>query len=63
MGLAFAATEACVLHIQVRREAQTVSFSELPLVLGLFFASPLAMLAGRLIGSAAVMIGTAGRRR
>ena len=34
-------------------EARSVSMSELPLVLGLFFASPLALLVGRLVGCAA----------
>ena len=57
MALAFAATETFVLNIQARRETQTISFSELPLLLGLFFASPLALLSGRIIASTVVMIG------
>jgi diguanylate cyclase (GGDEF)-like protein len=56
LGLGFAATEACVLHIQINREAQTISISELPLLLGLFFASPLQLLAGRLVGTAAILV-------
>src|SRR3954465_10875389 len=56
LAVGFAATEACVLHIQIKREAQTVSISELPLVLGLFFASPLHLLVGRLVGSAAILL-------
>src|SRR4051812_18972023 len=56
LAAGFAATEACVLHIQIKREAQTVSISELPLVLGLFFASPLDLLVGRLVGSAAILL-------
>src|SRR4051812_11020692 len=56
LAAGFAATEACVLHIQVKREAQTVSISELPLVLGLFFASPTQLLIGRLVGSAAILL-------
>ena len=56
MAIAFACTETFVLNIQARRETQTISFSELPLVIGLFFASPLALLAGRVLASAAVMI-------
>src|SRR4051812_50131265 len=56
LAAGFAATEACVLHIQVKREAQTVSISELPLVLGLFFASPAQLLIGRLVGSAAILL-------
>jgi len=55
-ALAFVATEACVLNIQVRRQGQTVSLSELPLVLGFFFCAPLVLVAGRLIGSAAVYV-------
>jgi diguanylate cyclase (GGDEF)-like protein len=56
LAVGFAATEACVLHIQIKREAQTVSISELPLVLGLFFAAPLDLLAGRLVGSLAILL-------
>jgi diguanylate cyclase (GGDEF)-like protein len=56
MALAFAATDTFLLHVQARRETQSISLSEVPLVLGLHFAAPMAMLAGRLIGSAAVMV-------
>ncbi|MDT7538548.1 MAG: hypothetical protein QOI82_2133, partial [Actinomycetota bacterium] len=56
IALAFAATEIFVLHIQRRREAQTISFSEMPLVLGLFFATPLALLLGRLTASFGVLV-------
>jgi diguanylate cyclase (GGDEF)-like protein len=56
LAAGFAATEACVFHVQTKREARTVSISELPLVLGLFFASPLQLLAGRLVGSALVFL-------
>src|SRR4051812_13567678 len=55
LAIGFAATETWVVHLQVKRESQDVSVSELPLVLGLFFASPLHLLVGRLAGSAAVM--------
>src|SRR4051812_44648263 len=56
LAACFAATEACVLHIQTKREAQTVSISELALVLGLFYATPLDLLMGHLIGSAAILL-------
>jgi diguanylate cyclase (GGDEF)-like protein len=56
LAIGFAATEACVLHIQVKREASTVSVSELPLVLGLFFGSPYGLLLGRLVGSLAILL-------
>jgi hypothetical protein len=60
--VAFAATEACVFHLHAGRQARTVSVSELPLVLGLFLASPLALLAGRLLGPGVVCRSHAGRR-
>jgi diguanylate cyclase (GGDEF)-like protein len=56
LAIGFAATEATVFHLQIRREARTVSISELPLVLGLFLASPLQLLLGRLAGSAAIFV-------
>jgi diguanylate cyclase (GGDEF)-like protein len=56
MALGFAATEAHVLHLQVERQARTVSLSELVVVLGLFFAAPLDIVIGWLIGSAAVFV-------
>ena len=40
VALGFAITETWVVHLQTQREAQTISVSEFPLVLGLFFASP-----------------------
>jgi diguanylate cyclase (GGDEF)-like protein len=56
LAIGFAATETWVVHLQVKRESQDVSMSELPLVLGIFFASPLQLLVGRLAGTAAVMV-------
>ena len=55
-AIAFCLAERVVLHVQVRREAQTMSVSELPLVFGLFFANPLQLLIGRVIGSALVFV-------
>ena len=55
LAAAFAAAELCVFHIEVRREAHTFTLAEVPLVLGLVFASPLALLAGRLAGEALVL--------
>ncbi len=51
----FAAVEAFVLHVQVRREAQTVSLCEIPLVVGLFFTDPLSLLLARLVGPVLVL--------
>jgi diguanylate cyclase (GGDEF)-like protein len=57
LAAGYITTESFVLHVQVRREAHTLSLSEMPLVLGLFFASPLNLLAGRLVASAVVFVG------
>ena len=51
MLVLFAAAETVVLHIQIQREAQTVSLSEIPLVIGMFLAGPVAVLIGRTVGS------------
>jgi diguanylate cyclase (GGDEF)-like protein len=56
LGIGFAATESCVFYLQTKREARTVSISELPLVLGLFLASPAQLLLGRLVGSVAIFL-------
>ncbi|SDF24094.1 diguanylate cyclase (GGDEF) domain-containing protein [Blastococcus aurantiacus] len=56
LALAFIATETFVLNVQVRRETQTISLSEIPLVLGLFFAAPLPLLLARVVANAAVMV-------
>jgi diguanylate cyclase (GGDEF)-like protein len=51
MVVMFGAAELVVLHLQVQREAQTVSLSEIPLVIGLFMAAPSDLLIGRIVGS------------
>ncbi|MDP3714407.1 MAG: bifunctional diguanylate cyclase/phosphodiesterase [Mycobacteriales bacterium] len=53
LGL-FAGVEVFVLHVQIKREARTVSMSEIPLVLGMFFAPPAVVLAARVFGSGLV---------
>ena len=50
----FAVTEACVVQLQLRREAFSLSLSEAPLVIGLFLAHPADLLVGRAVGSALV---------
>ncbi len=50
LALVFALAERVVTYAQQKREAQTMSLSEVPLVLGLFLASPHALLVGRLVG-------------
>jgi diguanylate cyclase (GGDEF)-like protein len=48
---AFAAAEIFVIHYQFRREQYTFTLSELPLALGLFFASWPALVIGRIVGT------------
>ena len=56
LAVAFAATEIYVVHLQSRRQGQTISLSEIPLVVGLFLASPVALLVGKLVGSVVAMV-------
>ena len=48
----FAIAESCVVHVYLHRQARTFSMSEIPLLLGLAYLNPIALVAGRLIGSA-----------
>ena len=52
----FAAVEVVVLHVQVKREARTISMSEIPLVLGMFFAAPVTVIGVRMLGSGLVYV-------
>jgi diguanylate cyclase (GGDEF)-like protein len=56
LAILFALAEVMVFHVEVRQEAITFSFSELPLGLGLFFASPLALVLARTIGAVVVLV-------
>jgi diguanylate cyclase (GGDEF)-like protein len=56
LALMFAVTEAVVLHVQIRSEAQTLSLSEIPMVLGLAFAAPHVLGPARVLGAAAVLL-------
>jgi diguanylate cyclase (GGDEF)-like protein len=48
----FLVAEICVLHLYFGRDAHTVSLSEIPLVLGLLFATPVDLVVAQLVGSA-----------
>ena len=52
----FALVEVTVLHVQVRREAQTVALSEIPMVLGLFLLPADELVAARVVGAFAVFV-------
>jgi len=49
---AFVLSNSFVFHLEVREEAHTFTLSELPLVIGLFFSSPLAIVLARIAGEA-----------
>jgi diguanylate cyclase (GGDEF)-like protein len=52
----FAASEVWVVHFEFRREAQTISLSEIPLLLGLIFLAPREVMAAQLIGAAPILL-------
>jgi diguanylate cyclase (GGDEF)-like protein len=56
LALMFAATEIWVFHIQVGREAQSISVSEIPFMLAFFYAVPEDLLVARVVGPALVML-------
>ncbi len=43
--------EVTVVHVKFKRNTQSFSLSEIPLVLGLFFVSPIALLLAQLVGN------------
>ena len=51
----FCVAEICVVHVQFRREAQSFSLSEVPLVMGLFFDRPLTVVLAYLLGAAVAL--------
>ncbi|MSO78812.1 MAG: EAL domain-containing protein [Acidimicrobiia bacterium] len=54
--VAFFVIEVFVIDIELRREVHSISLSEVPLVLGLFFISPPLLIAARLLGSGAALV-------
>jgi diguanylate cyclase (GGDEF)-like protein len=51
LALAFYLAEVFVVHLQFRKQAHTLSLTEIGLVLGLLLASPVALLVGQLVGT------------
>jgi diguanylate cyclase (GGDEF)-like protein len=56
LAIAFAVAEVCVVHVAFRRNVHIFSLSELPLVFGLVFADPSAMLLAVLAGPIGVLL-------
>ena len=52
----FTAAELVVVHVQLRRESLSVSFAEVPLVLGLAFCDPSALVVASVVGSGAGLL-------
>jgi hypothetical protein len=48
--------ELTMVHVQVRREAQAISLSEIPLVVALFLATPVDMMSGVVLGAGALYV-------
>ncbi|MCW2745022.1 MAG: hypothetical protein JWM48_1572 [Mycobacterium sp.] len=55
LALMFVGTEAVPVHIQIRRETQSVSLTEIPLVLGLLYAAPVPLLLAKVCATVLVM--------
>jgi diguanylate cyclase (GGDEF)-like protein len=52
----FFLTDACMVHLHFRRDAHSFTLAEIPLVLGLFFASPTTLIVARLVGAAPALL-------
>ncbi|MGZ4756257.1 MAG: hypothetical protein ACXWA9_15220 [Acidimicrobiia bacterium] len=55
MAIGFAAAGMLAFNFEIHREAHVFTFSEVPLVLGLVFAGPLALVVGRVVGETGVL--------
>ncbi|HWH33029.1 MAG TPA: EAL domain-containing protein [Egibacteraceae bacterium] len=55
LAVLFALCEVVVVNVQFRRDAHTISLGELPLVVGLYFVSPVGLVAAQLTGAAVAL--------
>ena len=51
LAVGFGLAEIFVVHVEFRRDAHSVSLSEIPLVLGLFFAPPAQLVLAQFVGA------------
>ncbi|MGI8792740.1 MAG: putative bifunctional diguanylate cyclase/phosphodiesterase [Acidimicrobiales bacterium] len=56
LAAGFVLAELGTFDLEINRESHTFTFSEVPTVLGLLFAGPGALVAGRLVGEALVLV-------
>jgi diguanylate cyclase (GGDEF)-like protein len=50
-AIGFAATELFAVHLEIRGDVYSLNFSEVPVVLGLVYASPYGLIVGRVVGA------------
>jgi signal transduction histidine kinase len=56
LAIAFGVAEIYVVHVRIARDAHSLSLSEIPLVIGLAYASPGALVVSQLVGVAAALV-------
>jgi len=56
LAIVFLLTEVYVVHLEVRKEAQSFSLAEVPLVVGLVFTGPIGLLAAELVGTGIALL-------
>src|SRR6266498_5239169 len=52
----FYLTERFVIHVHFRRDAETFSLSEIPLVVALFFVAPISLVTAQMAGAGAALV-------
>ena len=56
LAIGFCLAEIFVVHVEFRRDAHSVSLSEIPLVLGLFFAAPAQLALAQFVGAGVALV-------
>ena len=56
IALAFYVAEAWPIHVHFRKQAHTLSMTEIGLVFGLFFATPAALFTGQIVGAGLALL-------
>jgi diguanylate cyclase (GGDEF)-like protein len=56
LAAAFAVAEIFVVHLHIRRNAHSFSLSEVPLVVGLIFIAPVALITARMVGALVALV-------
>jgi diguanylate cyclase (GGDEF)-like protein len=57
LAVLFAGAEILLFQVEIRSEAHAFTLTEIPLLLGLMFTSPTTLIAARLLGGGAVLVG------